>query len=152
MKLLAVKFLSLGAVAIVLGTSAAMAGAADDAIKGRQACMKAHGGVMGVAVPIMKGEKPFDAAALKAAYDKEDAACAGWDSFWDPKNQDGATIKTRAKPEIWTDRAGFDAAAGTWYQAAQILRAATDEATFKAAFPAVGAGCQGCHEKFRAPE
>jgi cytochrome c556 len=34
----------------------------------------------------------------------------------------------------------------------QALKATTDEAGFKAAFPAVGAGCQGCHEKFRRPK
>ncbi len=152
MKTLITKALALGAFAMLSCAGTAMAGPADDAITGRQACMKSHGGMMGVAVPIMKGEKPFDAAALKAAYDKEDAACADWAKFWDPANQEGGTLKTRAKPEIWTDAKGFEAAAGTWYAAAQVLRAATDEASFKAAFPAVGAGCQGCHEKFRAAE
>lgn len=147
------KSLVAGAV-LALGMSAglAMAGPIDDIIKARQNCMKAgHGGVMAVAVPIMKGEKPYDAAALKAAYDAEGAACADWAKWWGADTQKGETVVTHAKPEIWTDAAGFEAAGNAWYGAAQKLWAATDEASFKAAFPAVGAGCQGCHEKFRLP-
>lgn len=140
------------ALGLVVMATGVMAGPADDAIKARQACMKAHGGVMGVAVPVMKGEKPFDAEALKAAYDKEDAACAGWDGFWVENAMQGETAETWAKPEIWSDMAGFQAAAGAWWEAAQKLRAAADEASFKAAFPAVGAACQNCHEKFRRPK
>jgi cytochrome c556 len=137
---------------IGLGAGLAYSGAADDAIKARQGCMKGHGGVMGVAVPIMKGEKPFDAAALKAAYDAEDAACADWAKWWGADTQKGETVETYAKPEIWTDAAGFEAAGGAWYAAAQKMRGAADEASFKAAFPAVGDGCKGCHEKFRRPK
>jgi cytochrome c556 len=140
------------ALGIMVMATAALAGPADDAIKARQACMKAHGGVMAVAVPVMKGEKPFDAAALKAASDKEDAACAGWDTFWGADTQQGEAAETWAKPEIWSDNAGFQAAGGAWWEAAQKLRAATDEASFKATFPAVGKACQDCHEKFRRPK
>jgi len=139
-----------GILALTVGASMAWSAmSADDAIKARQACMKmGHGGVMKVAVPIMKGEKPFDAAALKAAYDAEDAACKDWDAFWAPDTQKG-TVKTEALPAIWTDKAGFDAASKNWYDAAMKLRAATDEASFKAAFPAVGNACGDCHKKYR---
>jgi cytochrome c556 len=139
---------------LALGVSAglAWAGPVDDIIKARQACMKGHGGVMAVAVPIMKGEKPFDAAALKVAYDAEAAACADWDKWWGADTQKGETVETFVKPELFTDKAGFDAAGAAWYAASQKLQAATDEASFKAAFPAVGAGCQGCHEKYRRPK
>lgn len=145
--------LVVGAAGAIVTIGLALAGPADDAITARRNCMKAgHGGVMAVAVPIMKGDKPFDAAALKVAYDAEGAACADWSKWWGADTQKGETVKTRAKPDIWVDAAGFDAAAGAWYTAAQKLWAATDEASFKAAFPAVGAACQGCHEKFRATE
>lgn len=126
--------------------------AADDVIKERQACMKAQGGVMGVAVPMMKGEKPYDKSALDAAIAASEAACANWANFWGADTQMGTSVKTYAKPEIWTDAAGFEKAGGAAYQAMQALKASADEAAFKAAFPAVGAGCQGCHEKFRAPK
>lgn len=138
-------------IGMTFAAGTAFAGPADDAIAGRQACMKAHGAMMGLAVPVMKGEKQFDAEAMNAAYAKEDAACADWAKFWIPESMQGETLKTTAKKEIWDDPKGFEAAGAVWYEAAQKLRAATDEASFKAAFPAVGAGCQGCHEKFRTP-
>ncbi len=39
-----------------------------------------------------------------------------------------------------------------WVEALSDVAATTDEAGFKAAFPAVGAACGGCHEKFRRPK
>ena len=145
--------LYVSAAAAVVSIGLAFAGPADDAITARKNCMKAgHGGVMAVAVPMMKGAVPYDAAALKVAYDADGAACADWSKWWGDDTQKGETIKTRAAPEIWTDAAGFEAAGGAFYAAALKLQAATDEASFKAAFPAFGAGCQGCHEKFRSAE
>jgi cytochrome c556 len=134
------------------GTLAAYAGAADDAIKARQACMKSHGALMGVAVPIMKGEKEFDKAALDAAYAADGAACADWAKWWGADTQKGETVETWAKAEIWTNDAGFQAAGGTFYNAYVTLTKATDAASFKAAFPAVGEGCKGCHTNFRRPK
>ena len=80
-----------GILALTVGAGVAWSAmSADDAIKARQACMKqGHGGVFGVAGPMLKGEKPFDAAALKAAYDNEDALCKDWSAFWAPDTQKG---------------------------------------------------------------
>jgi cytochrome c556 len=133
-------------------TGAALAGAADDAIKARQACMKSNGAIMGVAVPMVKGEKPYDKAALDAAIAAMETACGGWATFWGADTQTGESAETWAKPEIWSDAAGFEAAGNASYGAMQALKASADEAAFKAAFPAVGNGCQGCHEKFRRPK
>lgn len=139
--------------AIVLGFGVAMAwAAADDAIKARQACMKANGGMMGVMVPIVKGEKPFDAAAIKTVVDAAGAACGGWATFWGADTQKGETVQTRAKPEIWTDTAGWEAAGKAYGAAIGPVAAATDDASFKAAFGALGAACSGCHEKFQKPK
>lgn len=146
------KFIALGAMGLVLASGAAMAGPADDAVKGRQDCMKSNGGIMAVAVPVVKGEKPYDKAALDEAIAKMETACAGWAGFWGADTQKGETLETWAKAEIWSDAKGFEAAGGASYQAVQTLKAAADEAAFKAAFPAVGTACQGCHEKFRRPK
>jgi cytochrome c556 len=144
---------SIAGSAIVLGLGVNLAyAAADDAIKARQACMKANGGMMGVMVPIVKGEKPFDAAAVKAAMDASGAACADWANFWGADTQQGETLATRAKPEIWTDPAGFEAAGKAFGAALGPVAAATDDASFKAAFGALGAACNGCHEKFQKPK
>jgi cytochrome c556 len=130
----------------------AYAGPLDDAIKARQACMKANGASMATFVPVLKGEKAFDAAANKVATDAVDAACGGWAGWWAPETAKGETLQTWAKPEVWSDAAGFEAAGKAYYTALTAIKASTDDATFKAAFPAFGDSCKGCHEKFRAPK
>lgn len=136
-----------------LGASIGVAHAdADATIKARQACMKSNGAMMGVMVPMIKGEKPYDAAAIEAVIKPMNDACADWANFWTEESMKGSSAETWAKPEIWSDKAGFEAAGGEAYKAMEALRAAKDEASFKAAFPAVGASCQGCHEKFRRPK
>lgn len=140
-----------GALMLGLGPPSAHA-SADDAIKGRQGCMKASGKMMSELASMFKGEKPYDAAAVKAAMDAHDLACADWAKWWGEDTQKGETLKTRAKPEIWTDPEGFKAAGEAFYAKYLALGKSTDEASFKAAFPEVGNGCKGCHDKFRAPE
>jgi cytochrome c556 len=121
----------------------------DDAIKARQACMKANGAGMGVMVPIIKGEKPYDAGAVAGALDAMGKACADWNNFWPADSMTSTTLKTHALEAIWKDPKAFEAAGGDYYNAEQALLATKDEASFKAAFPALGKGCGGCHEKFR---
>jgi cytochrome c556 len=142
------------AMSVLLGgiATAASAGPIDDLIKERQTCMKAQGAAMGVFVPVMKGEKPFDATAHKAAFDAMGAACANWDKFMAAGTEKGETLETWAKPEIWSDAAGFKEVSGKAYAASEALKVVADEASFKAAFPAFGAGCKDCHEKFRRPK
>lgn len=123
------------------------------AVEARQACMKANGKMMGVMVPVIKGEKPYDRAAIDAAIADTETACAGWADYWGEDTKPGMTaVETWAKEEIWTDRAGFDAAGMAYGKAKEAVKATADEAAFKAAFPALGNACQGCHEKFRRPK
>ena len=136
----------------VLAAAPAFAGAADDAITARQACMKANGGAMGAMVPMIKGEKPFDAKVVADALGKAEAACAGWAGWWGPDTQKGDKVETWAKAEIWTDAAGFEAAGAAYGKGFAAVKAATDDASFKAAFNEFGGSCKGCHEKFRRPK
>lgn len=151
MKALLTKTVHAGALGAMLA-SGAMAGPADDAIKARQACMKANGASMGVFVPVIKGEATFDAAAVAAAVAKVEEACAGWAGWWGADTQKGETLETRAKPEVWTDAAGFAAAGEAYGKGLAGVKAATDEASFKAAFGGFGGACKGCHEKFQVPK
>ena len=137
--------------ALCLGTGFAFA-SADDAIKGRQGCMKAHGKMMGELAAMFKGEKPYDGAVVQAAIAANDAACADWAKWWGPDTQKGETLETWAKPEIWTDPDGFNAAGEAFYAKFVAVKDSTDEAGFKAAFPEMGKACGGCHEKFRRPK
>lgn len=121
-------------------------------IEARQACMKASGKMMGVMVPVIKGEKPYDKAAVDAAVAATEAACAGWADWWGEDTKPGGAVETWAKAEVWTDKAGFDAAGGSFMKAIEAVKVSTDEASFKAAFPELGKSCQDCHEKFRRPK
>ena len=141
-----------GVLLLGLGGAAAYAGAADDAIKGRQTCMKAHIKTVNGLFKMYKGETAYDGAAVQSSLAEMDSACADWDKWWGPDTQKGETLETWAKPEIWTDPAGFKAAGGVFYEKYLAVKATTDEAAFKVALPALGEGCKGCHEKFRRPK
>lgn len=78
-------------------------------------------------------------------------------STWFPANSaPGAGVKTRAKPEVWSDAAGFAAAADAFkVQAAKLAVVAggpADLAALKGQFAATGGTCKGCHDKYRVPE
>ena len=107
---------------------------------------------MGALVPVVKGEAAYDAAAIQAAFAPRDEACKDWANFWPEDSQKGDKVETYAKAEIWTDKAGFEKAGNDAYAASEAVRATKDEASFKAAFPAMGGGCKGCHDGFRRPK
>ena len=59
---------------------------------------------------------------------------------------------TKAKKEIWSDRAGFEKAAAAMVVAAERLGDAAksgDKAAFAAAFQTVGQSCGGCHRNYK---
>ena len=146
---------SVTAGAIVLGLGIGLANAAaDDQIKARQAEMKGNAKAIGALVAIMKGEAPYDAAVVKASLDAMAAgdAAAGEAHAWDASSLEGATAETWAKPEIWAEGSDIGDKYQAWVDARTALAATTDEAGFKAAFPALGNACGGCHEKFRRPK
>lgn len=129
------------------------AGSADDAIQVRQDEMKANNKAMGALVAILKGETPYDAATVKAATDSITAATAMAEAAnaWDASFQTGS-VKTRAKPEVWSDAAGFASAREKLATAVANITATTDQASFKQAFMQLGGACKGCHETYRMPE
>ena len=60
--------------------------------------------------------------------------------------------ETKAKPEIWSDRAGFEKAAANFGEAAKALQAraeADDKPGFASAFDAMGKTCGACHRAYR---
>jgi cytochrome c556 len=62
---------------------------------------------------------------------------------------------TKAKPAVWSDRAGFVKAAGVYEDAAKKLAAAAkanDKAAFAAAFKETGKACGACHKAYREKE
>ena len=69
--------------------------------------------------------------------------------------QELISVKSRAKPEIWSDWAGFSKAADDLSMAtAAVVEAAKggDPAAIGAALGDVGKACGGCHKPYRGPE
>jgi cytochrome c556 len=94
-------------------------------------------------------ETPFDAAVVKknatTILEKLKEAHGLF-----PEGSGGG--ETRAKAEIWTDRAGFDKAMQDAQAAAAAMAAVTAEADFIGAMKALGGSCKGCHDKYRLPK
>lgn len=142
-------FQALAAGAAILGVSASLALAGP--IEDRQAAMKSNGKAIGALAAIAKKEAKFDAAVVKKnAETIAENLEAVKDMF--PEGSDKGPPETYAKPEIWTDREGFEAARIKAYKAAEAMAMVTDEAKFGEALGALGNGCKGCHEKFRRPK
>jgi len=119
-----------------------------DAVDDRQATMKAVGKAIGKLAAIAKGEAPFDAGVVKENASTIATKLEAYKDMFPEGSQKGAK-ETWAKPEAWTDRAGFEAARMKAHDAALALAAVTDESKFGAALGALGNGCKGCHEKYR---
>jgi cytochrome c556 len=94
-------------------------------------------------------ETPFDAAVVKknatTILEKLKEAHGLF-----PEGSGGG--ETRAKAEIWTDRAGFDKAMQDAQAAAAAMAAVTAEADFVNAMKALGGSCKACHDKYRLPK
>ena len=64
-----------------------------------------------------------------------------------------AVAPSEAKPEIWTNRADFEAKATAFAAATTRLNAAAqagDKAAFAAAWKETGGTCKACHDRYRA--
>ncbi len=120
----------------------------DDVIAARQAGFDLQAGV---------------AAAMKAAIDSgasvkplTDGAkgLSSWGHIIPSMFPDGTQTgrNTKAKPEVWTDRAGFEKAAANFYEQSEKLEKfaeADDKAGFAEQFKATAGACGACHRAYR---
>jgi cytochrome c556 len=121
-----------------------------DPLADREAIMKAMGKAVGSVAPIAKGEAPFDAAAVAAAFAtiNENATKIDVAALFPAGSNTG---ESTASPKIWEDAAGFQAAVDK-FKADAAAAAATpsaDLAAFQAAFGTVTKNCGACHETYR---
>jgi cytochrome c556 len=146
------------ALALVVGLAAGgTALAAVDAAKvehDRLENYKKIGGAFKAVNDQLKAEKPDTGVIAAQAHIVRDLA--GQIPSWFPAGSGPETgIKTRAKAEIWADKAGFAAAAkGLEAESAKLetLAKAGDIEAIKGQFKATGGACKTCHDKFRGPE
>jgi cytochrome c556 len=137
------------AAAIGLGLSATLAFAGP--IEDRQQLMKQNGAAIKALSEMAQGNAPFDVAAVQENAQK---LVTDFEQLKDlfPEGSDKGPPDTWAKPEIWTDREGFEAARMKAHEASAAAAAVTDQAALGAAVQAIGGTCQGCHEKYRTPK
>ncbi len=123
---------------------------AEAAIKYRQSVMVIQNFHLGRIFGMVSGRVPFDAkvvaddAALIDTVDKLE-----WIAFGEGTDK-GAP--TKAKPEIWKERAKFDAAATKMQDEVAKLAAVAKGGNpdqIKAAVGAVGQSCKACHDSYR---
>jgi cytochrome c556 len=133
--------------ALIAGLSSVAA--QSDPIAERQQMMKGMSQAAKGPGAMLKGEAPFDLAAVQTSLKSfADAGKKGPTLF--PENSKTGH-DTAALPAVWTKKADFD---GQFTKFAEVATAAQasikDEATFKATYPNVLKSCGGCHETYRA--
>ena len=148
------KTLVLAAVAVAMGGLAGIAAAQvkpDVLVKQRQSAMTLIGKYWGPIAGMASGKvSPYnaDVVARNATY-LENLAQMPWDGFHDSTKDE----KSRALPEIYSQKAKFDELSqrlqSETAKLGQVARA-KDEAGVKQQYAAVGKVCGACHEGFRA--
>lgn len=120
------------------------------AVAGRQAAFKLSlASFLGLKAAITRGDDP-KMMVLPAS------AIAGWGKAIPGMFPPGSDLpNSGALPNVWTDRAGFEAAAANMSAAAAKLAdlaKAGDAPGVAAQWDVLKGSCGACHEKFRKPE
>jgi cytochrome c556 len=124
---------------------------AEAAIKYRQSVYTVIYNNFGPLGAMASGKAPFDAAIFR-----RNAARVAFMSAIAPETfpEVSKTGNTKAKPEIWANKAEFDKLMKDFQDKSGALASVAQKATsvdeVKAAFGATGAACKACHDKFKA--
>lgn len=130
------------------GAAAALAATPDEIIAERRAGYKHIGDNFKAMKDAVEGGA--DVAPLAGRAQEVADWAARIPSLFPPGTETGGG--THAKPEIWSDRAGFEAASRDLLAAATKLQKAAasgDKAAFAEQFKATGATCGACHRTYR---
>ncbi|MCO5131008.1 MAG: cytochrome c [Xanthobacteraceae bacterium] len=136
--------------AVLLGAGAVFA--QQDIVNQRQTEMKNNAkNLGGVLVAMVKGEKPYDQAAVDAALGVL-VANAKVLSTQFPDSTKGLRSgdKYSASPKIWENRADFESHLASFAKVVNEAKASVkDLDTLKATVPLIGKQCANCHETYR---
>ncbi|MBB3965558.1 c-type cytochrome [Rhizobium metallidurans] len=141
---------SIVAAVLVAGMGVTTVYAADGTHDARVAMMKKIGGATGALAGVAKGEKPYDAEAVKAALATiSETAKAFPDQF--KAGTENASADSEASPKIWENMDDFKARAAKLGSDADMLLAQlpADAAGVGAGLKTLGASCSGCHQNYR---
>ena len=138
---------ALAAVFVALGAGAVLA--QSDPIAARMALMKGNNDNANVVVQMMKGQAPFDAAKVDAAFAQWADTAQKLPGLFPDDSKIGQ--KTRAASKIWVTKADFDTKAAEF---GKVVAENRDKAKgsldgLRAAIPLVGNACDNCHKEYR---
>lgn len=145
----------LAAVAVALGAGASFQASAqakpEQLVKQRQSAMTLLGWYFGPIGAMMRGDRPFDAAVVARNAGYLEVLSKMPAEGFQPATKDEKA--TKAKPEVWSDKAKFDKAMenmqGEVAKLAQVAKGG-DQGAIKTQFGATGKACAACHDDFRA--
>lgn len=110
--------------------------------------MKQNDGGAKVVVAMMRGQAPFDAAKVDAAFSQWADTAQKLPGLFPPGSDKG---DTRASPKIWQNKADFDAKATAFGKAVAENRDKAQQSVenLKTAVSVVGQACDNCHKDYR---
>lgn len=110
--------------------------------------MKNLGRAFGTVNRMNRGQDAFDAAKATEAFHTISANAKTFSTLFPDSSKEG---DKNARPEIWTQKADFDARVKKLAADAEAAALATakGEAAFKTAFATVQPQCGGCHQVYR---
>jgi cytochrome c556 len=121
----------------------------EDAVKYRQGALFVMGQHFGRVGAMAAGRVPFDA---KVAQEQMDIVMTVAKLPWAGFTPDTANVKSRAKPNTWTETTKFNEAGEKSLAALNELHAATRTGNLDAvrrAFSNAQGSCKACHDNFR---
>lgn len=137
-----------GLAAATFAFDAAAQAKPEDLIKQRKSAYAIMGFNMGNLGAMAQDKKPFNKDEAAASAQMIAAVAAYPKGFFAPGTDTG---DTKAKPEIWKNKADFDAKMDKMIAAVKGLPGATgDLASLKKAVGEVGGTCKACHDDYRA--
>jgi cytochrome c556 len=123
------------------------------AVSARHAQMQMVAYNIGMLGAVAKGEVEFDTEMVQsAATNMKMLAAMDTTSLWLDGTAQGEVDGSRAKTEVWSDRAGFIAKFKQMEDAADTLMTAASLDDVRAGMGALGGSCKACHETYRGPK
>jgi cytochrome c556 len=120
-------------------------------VKARQQGLKALGAAFKTIRDELKTDFP-DAAKIRTASADIAQAGSAIDKWFPAGTGPDSGVKTDAKPEVWTDAAGFATAREAFIREANKWAQLTNSANvsaWKEGAASLGQACKGCHDKYR---
>jgi cytochrome c556 len=142
------------AAGLLMIAGVAVAASAADAVKARQAHMKAMGAASKIVFDQLRAGAP-DVALIKVQAAKIDAAAKVLPTWFPAGSGPSSGVKTEALPLIWTDAAGFAAKQRALAAAAAKFDEVTQGGDAAAIGPAakdLGGACKSCHQTYKAKD